>query len=77
MVSVVFARNLHDLLMAAPAGLRATMGLDPGLRTGVKVAAHSAHQLGFEMHQDFDPPGPTDDAFTPAVRRGVASCSSL
>ncbi|ROR08625.1 uncharacterized protein EC836_10553 [Erwinia sp. JUb26] len=34
----VFARNLHDLLMAAPAGMRATMGLDPGLRTGVKVA---------------------------------------
>lgn len=32
----VFARNLHDLLMAAPAGLRATMGLDHGLRTGVK-----------------------------------------
>ncbi|MDI4740118.1 hypothetical protein MJN54_30185, partial [Salmonella enterica subsp. enterica serovar Kentucky] len=32
----VFARNLHDLLMAAPAGLRATMGLDPGLRTGLK-----------------------------------------
>ncbi|MGG5217866.1 Tex family protein [Rahnella variigena] len=34
----VFARNMHDLLMAAPAGMRATMGLDPGLRTGVKVA---------------------------------------
>jgi len=34
----VFARNLHDLLMAPPAGTRATMGLDPGLRTGVKVA---------------------------------------
>lgn len=34
----VFARNLHDLLMAAPAGSKATMGLDPGLRTGVKVA---------------------------------------
>lgn len=34
----VFARNLNDLLMAAPAGPRATMGLDPGLRTGVKVA---------------------------------------
>ncbi|MBG5985322.1 RNA-binding transcriptional accessory protein [Proteus vulgaris] len=34
----VFARNLNDLLMAAPAGMRATMGLDPGLRTGVKVA---------------------------------------
>ncbi|MFY9327051.1 MAG: Tex family protein [Georgfuchsia sp.] len=34
----VFARNLHDLLLAAPAGPRVTIGLDPGLRTGVKVA---------------------------------------
>ncbi len=34
----VFAANLHDLLLAAPAGPRVTMGLDPGLRTGVKVA---------------------------------------
>ena len=34
----VFARNLKDLLLAAPAGQRATMGLDPGIRTGVKVA---------------------------------------
>lgn len=34
----VFARNLKDLLMAAPAGPRPTMGLDPGVRTGVKVA---------------------------------------
>ncbi|WP_227814608.1 Tex family protein [Nitrogeniibacter aestuarii] len=34
----VFARNLKDLLLAAPAGPRATLGLDPGLRTGVKVA---------------------------------------
>ena len=34
----VFALNLKDLLLAAPAGPRATMGLDPGLRTGVKVA---------------------------------------
>ncbi|KER04238.1 RNA-binding transcriptional accessory protein [Photorhabdus temperata] len=38
----VFARNLQDLLMAAPAGMRATMGLDPGLRTGVKVAVIDA-----------------------------------
>ncbi|MGK3112558.1 Tex family protein [Candidatus Pantoea formicae] len=38
----VFARNLQDLLMAAPAGMRATMGLDPGLRTGVKVAVVDA-----------------------------------
>jgi protein Tex len=34
----VFAGNLRDLLLAAPAGARATMGLDPGYRTGVKVA---------------------------------------
>ena len=34
----VFAANLRDLLLAAPAGERATMGLDPGFRTGVKVA---------------------------------------
>lgn len=34
----VFARNLKDLLLAAPAGPRITIGLDPGLRTGVKVA---------------------------------------
>ena len=38
----VFARNLHDLLLAAPAGPRATLGLDPGLRTGVKVAVVDA-----------------------------------
>lgn len=35
----VFARNLKDLLMAAPAGMRPTLALDPGLRTGVKVTA--------------------------------------
>ncbi|MFI7302715.1 Tex family protein [Micromonospora aurantiaca] len=38
----VFATNLRDLLLAAPAGARATMGLDPGLRTGVKVAVVDA-----------------------------------
>jgi protein Tex len=38
----VFGRNLHDLLLAAPAGARATMGLDPGIRTGVKVAVVDA-----------------------------------
>lgn len=38
----VFARNLKDLLLAAPAGQKATIGLDPGLRTGVKVAVIDA-----------------------------------
>ena len=39
----VFAHNLKDLLLAAPAGPRATIGLDPGLRTGVKVAVVDAN----------------------------------
>jgi protein Tex len=38
----VFAANLRDLLLAAPAGHRVVMGLDPGIRTGVKVAVVSA-----------------------------------
>ncbi len=38
----VFAANLRDLLLAAPAGARPTMGLDPGYRTGVKVAVVAA-----------------------------------
>nr|WP_314874807.1 Tex family protein [uncultured Pseudomonas sp.] len=38
----VFAHNLHDLLLAAPAGPRTTLGLDPGLRTGCKVAVVDA-----------------------------------
>ncbi|MCK1337865.1 RNA-binding transcriptional accessory protein [Bradyrhizobium sp. 38] len=38
----VFASNLRDLLLAAPAGTRVTMGLDPGFRTGVKVAVTDA-----------------------------------
>src|SRR5574343_317459 len=37
----VFAENLRDLLLAAPAGQRVVMGLDPGIRTGVKVAVVS------------------------------------
>ncbi len=38
----VFSRNLKDLLLAAPAGAKTTMGLDPGIRTGVKVAVVDA-----------------------------------
>ena len=38
----VFAANLRDLMLAAPAGARPTMGLDPGFRTGVKVAVVDA-----------------------------------
>ena len=39
----VFAKNMQDLLLAAPAGPKATMGLDPGIRTGVKVAVVDAN----------------------------------
>jgi protein Tex len=38
----VFAQNIRDLLLAAPAGPKAVMGLDPGIRTGVKVAVVDA-----------------------------------
>jgi uncharacterized protein len=38
----VFARNLHDLLLAAPAGAKTTLGLDPGIRTGCKIAVVDA-----------------------------------
>ena len=48
----VFAANLRDLLLAAPAGTRATMGLDPGFRTGVKVAVVDAHRQGGRHRHD-------------------------
>ncbi|MDR3440052.1 Tex family protein [Telmatospirillum sp.] len=44
----VFARNLKSLLLAAPAGMRATIGLDPGIRTGVKLAV--IDQTGKVVH---------------------------
>ncbi|MDT3671183.1 MAG: Tex family protein [Aromatoleum sp.] len=58
----VFARNLKDLLLAAPAGARCTMGLDPGIRTGVKVAVidptgklvETATVYPFEPRRDVD-----------------------
>ncbi len=42
----VFAANLRDLLLAAPAGTRPTLGLDPGFRTGVKVAVVDGDREG-------------------------------
>src|SRR5262249_27526669 len=38
----IFSRNLHELLLAAPAGLKVILGLDPGIRTGCKVAVVDA-----------------------------------
>ncbi len=53
----VFARNLKDLLLAAPAGGKATMGLDPGIRTGVKVCVVDAtgKVLGTDTVYPFQP----------------------
>jgi uncharacterized protein len=47
---VIFGRNLEQLLLAAPAGERIVIGLDPGFRTGVKVAAVS--RTGAVLHTD-------------------------
>jgi hypothetical protein len=38
----IFARNLHELLLAAPAGPKAVLGIDPGMRTGCKMAVVDA-----------------------------------
>lgn len=55
----VFADNLRDLLMSAPAGSRVTMGLDPGFRTGVKVAIVDATGK-FLQHATIYPHAPKD-----------------
>jgi len=73
----VFGRNLHDLLLAAPAGQRTTMGLDPGLRTGVKVAVvdgtgkvlDTATVYPHEPRQDWD--GTLRTLAALAARHGV------
>ena len=73
----VFGRNLHDLLLAAPAGQRTTMGLDPGLRTGVKVAVvdgtgkllETATVYPHEPRQDWD--GTLRTLAALAARHGV------
>ena len=67
---VIFGRNLEQLLLAAPAGERIVIGLDPGFRTGVKVAAVSRtgavlHTDAWMLHQP--------DRFTAALVRLVTS----
>ena len=60
----IFASNLRDLLLAAPAGTRATLGLDPGYRTGVKVAVVDATGKIVETSTVYPhkPQGKWDDA---------------
>ena len=58
----IFASNLRDLLLAAPAGTRTTMGLDPGFRTGVKVAVvdNTGKVVATEVIYPHKPQGQTD-----------------
>jgi uncharacterized protein len=66
----VFATNLRDLLLAAPAGARPTMGLDPGFRTGVKVAVTDAtgKLVATETIYPHEPQRRWDDAIATLAR---------
>ncbi|HEY6311992.1 MAG TPA: Tex family protein [Streptosporangiaceae bacterium] len=66
----VFAANLRDLLLAAPAGARATIGLDPGFRTGVKVAVTdtTGKALGTATVYPHEPQRRWDEAIDVLVR---------
>ncbi|HAS8522886.1 TPA: RNA-binding transcriptional accessory protein [Vibrio vulnificus] len=66
----VFATNLKDLLMAAPAGPRATLGLDPGLRTGCKVAVVDA--TGKVLATDTIYPHVPQNQYDRAMQTGAA-----
>ena len=71
----VFAANLRDLLLAAPAGTRATLGLDPGFRTGVKVAVVDA--TGKVVATDVDLPArPGEQVGRVARQAGAARARS-
>ncbi len=59
----VFGKNLHELLMAAPAGPRVTMGIDPGFRTGCKVAVVDGTGQ-FLSHSTIYPTPPKNDTQT-------------
>ena len=63
----VFASNLRELLMAPPAGTRPTIGIDPGFRTGCKLAVVDATG-GFVTHDTIYPTPPRNDTQTAAVR---------
>jgi len=68
----VFSRNIKDVLMAAPAGPRATMGLDPGIRTGVKVAI--VDETGKVLGTDTIYPHPPKRAWDQSIATMAALC---
>lgn len=68
----VFSRNIKDVLMAAPAGARATMGLDPGIRTGVKVAV--VDETGKVLGTETIYPHPPKRAWDQSIATMAALC---
>src|SRR6266849_244183 len=70
----VFASNLRDLLLAAPAGARVTMGLDPGFRSGVKVAIVDAtgKVVATTAIYPHEPQKRSDEALAPPGKSAVA-----
>ncbi|MDQ3944498.1 MAG: RNA-binding transcriptional accessory protein, partial [Actinomycetota bacterium] len=75
----VFAANLRDLLLAAPAGARPTMGLDPGFRTGVKVAVidGTGKVVGTETIYPHEPQRRWDEAIVTLERLARAHAVEL
>jgi protein Tex len=75
----VFAANLRDLLLAAPAGARTTIGLDPGFRTGVKVAVTDAtgKVLGTATIYPHEPQRRWDEAIDTVARLAKAHQAEL
>lgn len=71
----VFAHNLHDLLMAAPAGKKVTMGLDPGLRTGVKVVV--VDDTGKLLHSCTIFPHVPQKAWLPSLEKLKSLCTQF
>ncbi len=71
----VFAKNLQDLLMAAPAGAKVTMGLDPGIRTGVKIAIVDA--TGKVLHTGTIFPHPPQNAWDKSLRTLMTVCKQF
>lgn len=68
----VFARNLRDLLMASPAGAKVSIGLDPGIRTGVKVAL--IDETGKLLHTTTIYPHPPQNHWDKSVRTLTQLC---
>ncbi|WP_413191961.1 Tex family protein [Pararobbsia alpina] len=75
----VFARNLKDLLLAAPAGPKAVIGLDPGLRTGVKVATvdRTGKVLATDTIFPHEPRRDWDGSLAKLARMAIATQAEL